>query len=195
MACIPAANLMSCSSKGTGYILDLLVYTNEVMTYRKASAAAKMPSGYDDFDFIAPRLAQGSYPDHPPDAFTEFDVVVFCAKELQPRNVKHHPAQSAVFVPMDDDPYRPIDPPSGKTLHGIARKLANAVQGGKRVLITCAAGMNRSGLVTGLTLVYLGWSGADAVKTIRTRRRKDEGQEALFNPIFAQYVATAKRAI
>lgn len=166
------------------------------MGYRKAATASSFPSGYDDFDMIAPRIAQGSYPDHPPDAFTEFDVVVFCAKELQPRNVRHQSHQTAVFVPMDDDPYQPIDSKSGQVLHTVAKKLAAYVQSGKRVLITCAAGMNRSGLVTGLTLIYLGWSGPDAVRTIRSKRRRDDqGTEALFNPIFAQYVITARRTL
>lgn len=161
------------------------------MTYR---ATASRIRTYDDFDIIAPRLAQGSYPEYPATAFEEFDVVVFCAKELQPRNVKHRPNQIAIFVPMDDDPYRPIDTKSGQTLHAIARKLSTYVQTGKNVLVTCAAGMNRSGLVTGLTLIYLGWSGGDAVKTIRSRRRRDDqNNEALFNPIFAQYITTTRR--
>lgn len=160
------------------------------MVYR---ATTRRLSKYDDFDLIAPRLAQGAYPEPPSEAFMHFDVVVFCAKELQPRNVKHHSNQVAVFCPMDDDPYRPIDQKSAQVIHGLSRKLSSYIQSGKSVLVTCAQGMNRSGLITGLTMVYLGWSGVDAVQTIRAKRRQSDGMTALFNPIFAQYVIASRR--
>jgi hypothetical protein len=55
---------------------------------------------------------------------------------------------------------------------------------GKRVLVRCQAGLNRSSLVAGLVLVRDGWSGAEAIDKIR-RGRSDS---CLFNTKFAGIV-------
>lgn len=57
-------------------------------------------------------------------------------------------------------------------------------QEGKRVLVRCAAGLNRSGLITALVLMRAGHSADDAVSLIRERRSAD----ALFNHSFVQYL-------
>jgi len=60
-------------------------------------------------------------------------------------------------------------------------------QSGKRVLIRCQAGWNRSGLVTALTLIKVGYQPKDAIKLIREKRC----QEALCNPIFEDWLLSA----
>ena len=59
-------------------------------------------------------------------------------------------------------------------------------QGGNRVLIRCQAGLNRSGLVSALVLMYKGATANEAVRMIRLTR----GANALFNK---QYVAWLRK--
>jgi hypothetical protein len=55
---------------------------------------------------------------------------------------------------------------------------------GEQVLIRCQAGLNRSGLVTALTLMHAGYQPADAIKQIRQQR----SQMALFNNHFVTWL-------
>jgi len=55
---------------------------------------------------------------------------------------------------------------------------------GKRVLVRCQAGLNRSSLVAGLVLVREGMEGHEAITTIRRRRAR----RALFNEKFERIV-------
>lgn len=55
---------------------------------------------------------------------------------------------------------------------------------GRRVLIRCAGGMNRSGLVTALVLLRAGYSADEAVALIKQRR----SPQALTNPSFLAYL-------
>jgi len=55
---------------------------------------------------------------------------------------------------------------------------------GRRVLIRCLAGLNRSGLVLALVLVMAGYSPEDAIALIRSQRSKN----ALCNQHFAQWL-------
>lgn len=55
---------------------------------------------------------------------------------------------------------------------------------GKRVLIRCQAGLNRSGLVMALVLIREGYSPTEAVDLIRSQR----GQAALCNHHFEQWL-------
>ena len=55
---------------------------------------------------------------------------------------------------------------------------------GKRVLIRCQAGWNRSGLITGLVLMREGYSANEAIELIRTRRSLN----AICNQTFEQYL-------
>lgn len=57
-------------------------------------------------------------------------------------------------------------------------------QDGKRVLIRCQAGWNRSGLVTALTLIKDGYDPVEAIELIREKRCP----EALSNRIFANWL-------
>ena len=55
---------------------------------------------------------------------------------------------------------------------------------GRRVLVRCQAGLNRSGLITALILIRDGMSAADAIDLIRERRSPD----ALFNLDFVSWL-------
>ncbi len=65
-----------------------------------------------------------------------------------------------------------------------ARSIAAWVAGGEQVLVRCAAGLNRSGLVVARTLVEQGYEPVDAVRLVREKRRPD----ALNNPWFVEWL-------
>lgn len=83
-----------------------------------------------------------------------------------------------VYFPIRDD-----DLPDLGKLHAVARLCATLVRSGHKVLTHCQMGFNRSALVAGLALVYLGMTGEAAVALLQSRR-----PGALFNEVFADYL-------
>lgn len=149
-----------------------------------------------DYQFIVPnRVAQGSYPKPIKDHFGKFHTIVFCAEELQPA-VKGIPAdRKAVYCPMDDNFYRPVSLEEVGVLMALARQLAGEAKAGRKVLITCAQGVNRSGLLTGMTVMNLtGCTGNQAVDEVR-RLRKPRNPEfmVLGNPMFERVLRSMPR--
>ena len=57
---------------------------------------------------------------------------------------------------------------------------------GEQVLIRCQAGLNRSGLVTALTMMHAGFEPADAIRKIREQR----SELALFNNHYVTWLIT-----
>jgi hypothetical protein len=55
---------------------------------------------------------------------------------------------------------------------------------GKRLLIRCQAGLNRSGLITALVLIREGYSAEDAISLIREKRHS----QSLFNKQFVKFL-------
>jgi protein-tyrosine phosphatase len=84
-----------------------------------------------------------------------------------------------VYFPVYDE-----DLPDLNKLHALAKLGAQLVGSGEKVLAHCGMGFNRSALVAGLMLTYLGMKGADAVALLRQKR-----PGALFNENFAKYLA------
>jgi len=120
------------------------------------------------------RLAQGSAP--PSGVSVPFDGIVLAALEYQPEL----PAYAVLRVPLDD-PFPPKPPPDARTVALIragAQQVASEVRAGRRVLVTCAQGRNRSGVLAGLALVELGMPGQQAAALIRRLRG------GLTNPYF-----------
>jgi protein-tyrosine phosphatase len=71
-------------------------------------------------------------------------------------------------------------------LYELARSAHRDWKAGKRVLIRCAAGWNRSGIVMALVLIRDGYSVEDAINLIREKRCP----EALCNTTFANWLRT-----
>ena len=134
---------------------------------------------------MTPHLSQGSAPTALSDFAVlraDFDVLVLCAAEYQPSG-SLFPGIEVIHAPFDDAG----DGPDGsdiQTARAAAQAVVSRVRRGKRVLVTCWLGVNRSGLVTALALTdLLGISGAAAVDHVRARR-----PIALRNPHFVSYL-------
>ncbi len=123
------------------------------------------------------------------------DTIVLCAAEWQPPEVVDpvcsavlgyqpgvhpYPGVSMVYAPADDDF---VQPPSRESLLlalQAATLVAQRIREGGTVLVSCWAGKNRSGLVTGLALHRLtGLPGSSCVGLIKRAR-----PQALTNPQF-----------
>jgi hypothetical protein len=89
-----------------------------------------------------------------------------------------------VYFPIHDD-----DLPNPTKLRAIARLGADLVRNGHAVLSHCGMGYNRSALVAGLIMHELGAEGPDIVARLRERR-----PGALFNEVFADHLASLRRA-
>jgi protein-tyrosine phosphatase len=113
-----------------------------------------------------------------------FDAVVFCAVEIQPPS---HLLQGvrALYCPLTDDPSRPLYPAEWMQARETGIEVAQLLREGKRVLVTCAQGRNRSGLVSAIALhILTGASGPKCVARIQKRRAN-----ALTNPQFVRALA------
>jgi protein-tyrosine phosphatase len=89
-----------------------------------------------------------------------------------------------IYFPFEDK-----ELPDLHTLHTLAQLGARLVHQGHRVLSHCGMGHNRSALLAGLILTYLGMTGNDAVTLLRQKR-----QGALYNKTFASYLQSLHRA-
>lgn len=82
-----------------------------------------------------------------------------------------------IHAPNEDDRKRD---PTREELAGAlaaAKQVCKDLKAGKRVLVTCQAGLNRSGLVSAISLHLLyGWEGSQCVRQVQLRR-----PDALFN--------------
>ena len=117
-----------------------------------------------------------------------FDIVVFCAEEFQPQREIMSKASDKVrflYAPLDDGE---LSEKELMTAMETADLTARAFKAGKRILITCMQGRNRSGLVTALTLhILYGMGGGAAAEMVRRRRRAPTGP-AMNNPSFNRFL-------
>ncbi len=133
---------------------------------------------------ITPKLWQGSKPPQGPGLAAQgVRLVVLCAREHQPHS-QRFPGVVVLHAPLDDDPHRDPSAQELQIAHEASSVVASALQQGHRCLVTCAMGLNRSGLVSGLALVRLGASAPTAIALIRRAR----GNDALSNPRFRDYL-------
>jgi protein-tyrosine phosphatase len=136
-------------------------------------------------DLIHPGLWQGSKPPLGSTvAEAGFDILVLCAEEYQPP-AEHFPDVVVLHAPNDDDSFVAPTRDQLKIAWEAAQRASLAIQAGQNVLVTCYAGINRSGLVSALTLhKLLGISGVEACMKIKRAR-----PQALTNPQFIRCLA------
>ena len=114
--------------------------------------------GTEDDDVVGCPRPHGHY-----DRGYPFDLVVTLYADAQP--VPWH-VEELRFGFYDAG----LAPESAQRAIALARYAHSRWQEGARVLIRCQAGVNRSGLVTALTLMLAGLTAADAIELMRQRR-------------------------
>lgn len=136
---------------------------------------------------IVPNLWQGSKPPLGSRvAQAGFKCLVLCAREIQPP-VTSFPGVRVVHAPNDDSVQLPLTRDKLAVALAAARTVALAVSQGDNCLVTCAAGMNRSGLVSALALHLLyGWPGGRCIQRVRDKRGPHHTFTPLSNPEFVQ---------
>lgn len=120
----------------------------------------------------------------------QYDTIVFTAMEFQPTEMEVGMLSPVEVLahPFDDCP---LTLEHLRDAIHLAGRVARRVAQGKHVLVTCAMGWNRSGLVTALACHRLtGLSGDQIVRRVRVKR----GVRALSNESFANAVRTLPKA-
>lgn len=135
-------------------------------------------------DWVAPRLWVGRSP-APAARLQGIDIVVLAAKEHQPQLPRFR--GEVIYAGIDDDP-RGLDCREERKVQQAARRVADALYAGKRVLCTCHMGWNRSALIAGLALRM---STNLSCTQIVDRMRQARGPSALSNPAFERYLCSA----
>lgn len=111
-----------------------------------------------------------------------FDTVVLCAVEYQPRT-KDFPGVEVLRIQLDDQ----AELPSSSMMRAVGRLaelVAYRVERAQRVLVTCNMGINRSGLVSAVSIMKLtGCSGSEAIAAVQAGR-----PGSLRNPYFAEAI-------
>lgn len=133
----------------------------------------------DGYDEVIPGLAQADTTYTPAELLDEhgFDAVFDLCGWPRDDGMEGRPY---VFLLLDDVPWIP-DPTA---IDDLGAAVAALVRAGKRVVVNCAAGLNRSGLVVGRALIALGYPPADAIRSVREAR----GPWALSNVGFTRYL-------
>lgn len=139
------------------------------------------------FSEIIPGLSQGSAP--PIGSPLPFDVVVLCANEYQPPPGSFGKAKVR-SVGLDDSGPPPTKRQAQDAIV-MASNVTRDVHLGRDVLVTCWMGLNRSGLVSALTLVNLGYSSDRAVSLVRKAR----GVFALSNRHFVKLIQVHEQMV
>jgi hypothetical protein len=115
-------------------------------------------------------IFQGSMPFKGPSlAKAGFGTLVLAAEEYQPSG-RDFPGVKVIHAPLDDHPNQ-LSADEWAIILRAARFSSSEALRDRRVLITCAMGFNRSGIITAVTLsMATGCSGTEAVQRIRERR-------------------------
>lgn len=137
-----------------------------------------------NYSWIINGLAQGTFPGTPETAFKDFDVVVLCAEEHQPR-WRVPPGKKLYHLPLDDDGYNQVPLDVGRIVIQAAHAAGTHHVAGHPVVTTCHQGRNRSGIVTALILMlHYNMQPREAIRLVQSRRKND----ALANPMFTQFL-------
>jgi protein-tyrosine phosphatase len=95
------------------------------------------------------------------------------------------PGVMVIHVPLED---HLITPKEWQAALRVADDVASLHEQGAKVLVTCMLGLNRSGLITALTIHRLtGIGGHAAEKLVRSKRRM-----SLFNPSFVRSLRSVR---
>lgn len=119
-----------------------------------------------------------------------FDTLVLCAKEIQHDGIEY-PGLEVIRCPMDDN-YEHMPVGDMQRAMATAPRVARRIKAGRRVLVTCHHGRNRSGLISAMAMVIAygdqGVTPSVAIGAVRTARN-----HALTNPQFVEFLLRAER--
>lgn len=88
-----------------------------------------------------------------------------------------------VSMPMEDEDE--VDP----KVRELASFVVSLVRSGRRVLVHCTEGLNRSGVVVARALMEMGMSPTEAIDLVRSQRGPSvDGFPALGNPAFVEWL-------
>lgn len=135
---------------------------------------------------IIPDLWMGPAPTPLKAAARGYDVIALAAKEVQPPQTDYR--ATLYRVPLDDT----LEPSTEELMWAFlaGRRVADAVANGKKALVSCHMGINRSGLVTALAArELLGLTGEEAATLVRRQR-----PGSLRNPAFVSLLRSLPRA-
>ncbi len=91
--------------------------------------------------------------------------------------------------PMEDGD--DVDP----KVRDVASFVASLVGAGRKVLVHCTEGLNRSGVVVARALMEMGWSAGDAIELVRRQRGPSvDGFPALANEAFVEWLVAEDRS-
>jgi protein-tyrosine phosphatase len=138
-----------------------------------------------DADEVYAGLWQGAQPPEGEElGRAGFSLLVLCASEYQPP-AEAFPGVEVLHVPLEDASGLGSDIELLRLVRPVVLRTIMAVRSGRKALVTCHAGLNRSGLVTGLALRGLtGMPGAAVVYRLKRLR----SLWALSNSQFRQIV-------
>lgn len=113
-------------------------------------------------------------------------MLVLCAQECQDP-AELWPGVEVVYAPNYDDGEHHLTRDLLKIAVDAAHRVVSAVNRGRKVLVTCRAGMNRSGLVSAFALHFLyGWDGDTCIRRVRRKRPSRGGIRPLSNTDFTE---------
>lgn len=140
---------------------------------------------------IYPQLYQGSVPPHGDRLAKEgFRLVVLCAAEKIPPAAAFKKIALAI-APMHDT--NVIHPDHWADAQLAAKHVVDYIRRGKKVLVTCNAGLNRSGVVVALAANLLGYPMQEVIARIQTRRYRHD-LHGLCNPAFVSQLYSVARS-
>ncbi|MBJ7357852.1 dual specificity protein phosphatase [Nocardioides sp.] len=156
---------------------------------RGSGRATSVPLCVEPWNEVVPGLFQGGHDVRSQSRTAcvvtdEFDLVVSMTTREgygPDAGVEHHVARMADAG---------VDAGIAARVDELARVTAEAVEAGRRVLVRCSGGLNRSGLVVAASLVRLGHAPDDAIALVRRAR----GPWALTNPGFVAHLRSLARA-
>lgn len=143
------------------------------------------------WDEIAPGLFLGGHycQEGPGSCFPldNFDMIVSLHQSSQYR--RYMPTNAAWVLDIRI-PDAVLDPRSHEAIENAAADVAAAHLRGKRVLVRCRAGINRSAMVMARVLMLMGASADEAIEIIRAKR----SEHCLFNESFVAYLRSKDAA-
>lgn len=116
----------------------------------------------------------------------DVDTIILAAIEYQP-HANRFQGSEVIHAPLEDAPTRSMCEQEILIALETASRVARRLRAGRRVLVTCALGLNRSALIAAIAMseVY-GMSGDEIIARLRRAR----GPWALSNPNFERLLRT-----